>query len=532
MSFRAAPPLLMAFLWLAGPAIATPFIAPLQTAIAQASAAAEDEAIAAFYRERDFEPVWSASPGTETSGIAARRAAFLRVLDEARVHGLPAARYDPAALRGKFGRASDAASRGALDVEMTERFLGYLRDMRSGVLIPSEVDKSIKIEPVAQDPRADLAAFLADDPAAFLNGLVPRSPAYARLLRQKLRLEETLRDGGWGAAVPDGVLKAGDTGPAVVALRERLARMGYLRRSVTATYDATISAAVSAFQTDHGLGVDGEAGPDTLRAINVPLEDRLVQIVVGLERQRWMNRPLEARHVLVNLAEQRAYVVDEGIVTFDTVVVIGSDTPDRRTPEFSDTMSHLVVNPTWNVPRSIAVNEYLPALRRGGARHLTLYRNGDRVDPARVDFSRYTASTFPFRLKQAPGPTNALGRVKFMFPNRWNIYLHDTPSRDLFAREVRTFSHGCVRVGRPLELAYHLLAPQTATPQDDFTRILDTGRERRVDLEPSIGVHIVYWSAWVTPMGRANFRGDPYGRDAKVWQALREAGVELGPSRS
>jgi murein L,D-transpeptidase YcbB/YkuD len=240
-----------------------------------------------------------------------------------------------------------------------------------------------------------------------------------------------------------------------------------------------------------------------------------------------MNKPLEPRHVLVNLAEQHAYVVDDGKVTFDTVVVVGADTPDRRTPEFSHTMTHLVLNPYWHIPRSIAISEYLPALRSGGARHLEVYSRAGRVNPANINFSRYSAGNFPYSLKQAPGPRNALGQVKFMFPNHWNIYLHDTPSRSLFAREQRTFSHGCVRVARPLELAYHLLAPQTETPRTDVEAILRTGRERRVDLEQPIGVHIVYWSAWVTPTGRANYRGDPYGRDARLLDALAAAGVDL-----
>ena len=256
------------------------------------------------------------------------------------------------------------------------------------------------------------------------------------------------------------------------------------------------------------------------------------QILVGLERQRWMNKPLEPRHILVNLAEQHAYVVDDGKVTFDTVVVVGADTPDRRTPEFSDTMTHMVINPYWHVPRSITVNEYLPALRRGGARHLEIYSRNGRVNRNRIDFSKYTARNFPFSLKQAPGPRNALGRVKFMFPNKWNIYLHDTPSRSLFERDLRTFSHGCVRVGKPLDLAYHLLTPQDEDPEGTFTRYLNTGRESRVNLEQPIGVHLVYWSAWVTPTGRVNYRGDPYGRDVKVLRGLRDAGVELNGSRS
>ncbi len=515
---------LAALMSLGAPAMSAPLVTPLQQAVAQAASADED--IAAFYRARAFAPIWMGE------GAADRRAAFLGALDRAREHGLPAGRYDAATIRAEFAAARDPAGLGALEVAMTRRFLSFAQDIGFGVLNPRDVDRTIVLEVPRPERLAQITAFAEGDPFDAVQALAPSSPAYTRLLREKLRLEELAAAGGWGAPVSSPALKPGAEGAGVVELRNRLIRMGYLRRSVAATYDADLESAVRAFQIDHGLSPDGEAGPATLASINVPVEDRLAQVVVGLERQRWMNKPLEPRHVLVNLAEQHAYVVDDGKVTFDTVVVVGADTPDRRTPEFSHMMTHMVINPTWNVPRSIAVKEYLPALRRGGARHLQVHSRSGRVNPDAIDFSRYTASTFPFSLKQAPGPQNALGRVKFMFPNRWNIYLHDTPSRSLFERDVRAFSHGCVRVERPLDLAYHLLAPQTATPEADFTRILNTGQERRVNLDTPVGVHLVYWSAWVTPTGRANYRGDPYGRDARVIDALRAAGVELAATRS
>ncbi|MGB3555435.1 MAG: L,D-transpeptidase family protein, partial [Jannaschia sp.] len=474
--FRTLPALALALSLGAAPCFAAPLVTPFQQAVAQA--ASEDEAIAAFYRDRDFAPIWM---GAEADGAAHRRAAFLWALDAADDHGLPTGRYDAGTIRAEFAAADSAAARGALEVEMTRRFLRYAQDVSSGVLDPTRIDRTIVVEVPKRDWLEQITAFTDGDPYAFVQGLWPTSPAYTRLLREKLRLEEMRAAGGWGAEVPGGKLRPGDDGRAVVALRNRLIRMGYLRRSAVATYDSTMEAAVRAFQTDHGLTPDGEAGASTLSAVNVELEDRIAQIVIGLERQRWMNKALEDRHILVNLAEQHAYVVDHGKVTFDTVVVVGSESPGRRTPEFSHTMTHMVINPTWNVPRSITVNEYLPALRRGGARHLEVYSSRGRVNRGSIDFSRYTARNFPYSLKQPPGPRNALGRVKFMFPNKWNIYLHDTPSKDLFGRDLRTFSHGCVRVGRPFDLAYHLLEPQSVDPEEEFTSILNTGRERRVN---------------------------------------------------
>lgn len=502
------------------------FAAPAQAFITifkqtVAEKASENEALAAFYRARQFEPIWMGE------GSADRRAAFLWALDSAPDHGLPIARYHPDTIREAFASADTPQARGELEVAMSQMFLQYAADVSGGILNPREIDRGLVLERPDRDPLEQITGFAQTDPFEYVKDLWPTSPMYTRLLREKLRLETLRAHGGWGPAVRASSLEVGDAGEAVVALRNRLVRMGYLRRSAVRGYDAELAAAVRAFQVDHGLDADGQAGNATLRAINATIEERLGQILVALERQRWMNKPLEDRHILVNLAEFRAYVVDDGKVTFETDVVVGANTSDRRTPEFSDVMTHLVINPTWNVPRSIAVNEYLPSLRAGGARHLRLYRGGREVSRANVDFSQYTARTFPFDLKQPPSASNALGLVKFMFPNRHNIYLHDTPSKHLFGREVRTFSHGCVRVERPFELAYHLMAPQFEDSEAEFQRILRTGRETQVDLETPIGVHLVYWTTWITPEGRVNHRADPYERDSKVLRALRNAGVEL-----
>ncbi|MEM7644492.1 MAG: peptidoglycan-binding protein, partial [Pseudomonadota bacterium] len=352
------------------PASSRPLVTPFQQAVAEASA--EDEAIAAFYRSRSFAPIWMGD------GAEHRRAAFLWALDQAETHGLPTARYDADSIRADFAAAQTGRARGALEVEMTRRFLRYAQDVSSGILDPKLVDRTIVVDVPRRDWLEQITAFTEGDPYAFVQSLWPTSPNYTRLLREKLRLQEMARAGGWGPLVPSAQIEPGATGQAVVSLRNRLIRMGYLQRSAVASYDAELEAAVRAFQIDHGLTPDGVAGQGTIDAINVSLANRMSQIVVGLERQRWMNKPLEDRHILVNLAEQHAYVVDHGKVTFDTVVVVGAEDADRRTPEFSHSMTHMVINPYWHVPRSIAVSEYLPALRRGGARHLEVYSRSGR----------------------------------------------------------------------------------------------------------------------------------------------------------
>jgi murein L,D-transpeptidase YcbB/YkuD len=255
-----------------------------------------------------------------------------------------------------------------------------------------------------------------------------------------------------------------------------------------------------------------------------------------MERERWINMPggLGERHIKVNLTDYHARIYDNDKLTFETRAVIGSQDSDRQTPEFSDVMEHMEINPSWYVPRSIVVNEYLPMLRRNpyAVSHLEITdRSGRQVNRGR-GFSQYSASSFPFSMRQPPGPKNALGSVKFMFPNRYNIYLHDTPSQHLFSRTVRTFSHGCVRLDDPHEFAHALLAVQEDDPVGFFEARLRTGSTQRVVLEKQVPVHLIYRTAFTDAKGRTQFRDDVYGRDAAIWRALEAAGVSLGGLRS
>ncbi|MEM9855547.1 MAG: L,D-transpeptidase family protein, partial [Pseudomonadota bacterium] len=193
-------------------------------------------------------------------------------------------------------------------------------------------------------------------------------------------------------------------------------------------------------------------------------------------------------------------------------------------------MDHMVINPSWYVPRSIATKEYLPQLQRNpnAVGHLEITDGRGRVvNRAAVNFASYSASSFPFNMRQPPSRRNALGLVKFMFPNKYNIYLHDTPAKNLFSRDVRAFSHGCIRLNDPFDFAYALLAKQTSDPVGFFQSKLRTGAETRVNLTDPVPVHLVYRTAFTTPTGEMNFRRDVYGRDARIWNALQREGVVL-----
>ncbi len=500
---------------------------PLAYSQAVAQGVAGRAGMAEFYRERDFAPFWTA----QTPEGQARRAALFAAVARAEDHGLPASAYGASQLMAQMRAVRTAAQLGGVEVALAKMFLDYSEDVSSGLLEPQSVVDGIEREA----PRPDALALLTqvqDGTADYvLRSLPPQTPEYARLMKAKLRLERAMRAGGWGEDVPVSKLEPGDSGPRVAALRNRLVRMGYLARGLSAEYDAPLRAAVIRFQEDHGLTADGVAGDSTLEALNTPVHERLQSVIVAMERERWLNLPdgLGARHILVNLTDFHARIIDDGKVTFETRSVVGHRDPDRRTPEFSDVMDHMVINPSWYVPRSIIVNEYLPQLKKnpGAVSHIEITDRRGRQVSREQGFADYTAASFPYAMRQPPGPGNALGQVKFMFPNHHNIYLHDTPAKSLFSREVRAYSHGCVRLNDPKDFAYALLARQSNDPVAEFQRHLRTGRETRVNLEQPVPVHLIYRTAFTTAKGNVQFRRDIYGRDARVWQALSSAGVAL-----
>ncbi|WP_276155774.1 MULTISPECIES: L,D-transpeptidase family protein [unclassified Sulfitobacter] len=499
------------------------------TAFKQAIAetAAQDDDIATFYRENGYTPIWT-GPGEEDRN---RRAELLQAIRSVAAHGLPTARYDPQRVMDMLAGVRTARDRGMAEVELSRVFLKYARDIQTGMLTPRAIDSAI-VRAVPYRPRTSyLTGLSAAKPAAFFRSLPPTSMEYNALIKEKVAMERLLGAGGWGAPVPAKSLKPGASGNAVISLRNRLIAMDYLERTNTRVYDADMQAAVQQFQIAHGLNDDGVAGGATMKQINVSVEKRLQSVLVALERERWFNTERGKRHILVNLPDFSAKIIDDGKLSFYTRSVIGANRDDRPTPEFSDTMTHMVVNPSWYVPRSIVTKEYLPALKRNSnaVSHIEITDSrGRKVNRGAVDFSKYTERTFPFAMRQPPSRSNALGLVKFMFPNKYNIYLHDTPAKSLFSRDVRAFSHGCVRLAQPFEFAHELLRMQEQDPKGYFQSVLRSGSETKVVLDEPVPVHLIYRTAVTNARGHTEYRADVYGRDAKIWSALSRAGVVLG----
>lgn len=293
-------------------------------------------------------------------------------------------------------------------------------------------------------------------------------------------------------------------------------------------FDSALEDAVRMFQLRHGLEADGVVGAGTLAALNVPINERVRQMELNLERWRWLPRNLGERYILVNIPSFELEVTEGEKVVLEMRVVVGKTY--RRTPVFSSSMTHLVFSPYWHVPPSLAVQDVLPAAQKDleylAKKRIKVFRGwgADTVemDPSAIDWSRLSRSDFPFRFRQEPGPQNALGGVKFMFPNTFNVYLHDTPSRELFLRADRSFSSGCIRIEKPLRLAEYVLGGASGWDAERILAASLKGVEQTVRLPESIPVHLLYWTCWVDARGTVHFRNDVYGRDRLLDDALQE----------
>ena len=280
------------------------------------------------------------------------------------------------------------------------------------------------------------------------------------------------------------------------------------------------------FQLNSGLKPDGVIGKRTLAALNESADSKLNKIKVNMERSRWVLDGELNAFIVVNIAAYQLYYTDSGEVTYTTKVMVGTD--EKQTPVFRDKMEYIVFNPTWTLPTSISSTETLPQLKRDSLyleKHNMVIINskGEIQSDSGIVWKDYSADYFPFILRQEPGPGNALGRVKFLFPNKYAIYLHDTPSRYLFAKEERAFSHGCIRVQNPLAFAEFLLSKQdTAWTMDSINTVIDSANTLSVRLQKSIPIYLMYWTAGANKNGEIFFVPDVYGRDERIINALEE----------
>ncbi len=399
-----------------------------------------------------------------------------------------------------------------------------------------------KVNPYTLDPHWNFRRELNDmDPATaiqegidspslleYLKTVFPRGWVYRQYKVGLAAYRQIQADGGW-PQIPEGpTIRPGASDGRLSVLAQRLAISGDLdedQLSILVTnYGDVLQEGVKRFQHRHGLDVDAIVGRGTLRALNVPVEDRVRQLEINLERTRWVTDDIEDDFVLVNIASFRAFVIRDREIVWETKVQVGRTY--HQSPVFRDLMKYVVINPTWTVPYSIATKEMLPQIQSDpdyfAKRDFDIKdRSGNLVDAASIDWSKLTRRNFGYTLVQRPGPNNALGRVKFMFPNAHAVYLHDTPSKYLFSRADRAFSHGCIRVENPFDFAEVLLG-SAGWNQDRFQEVLDSRETKTVFLPNPIPVLLLYWTAHVDPDGVVFFYDDVYERDQAIAEALGE----------
>jgi murein L,D-transpeptidase YcbB/YkuD len=468
--------------------------------------------LSCFYDRRGYAPAW-----INEKGVRPDADELIAALAGAPADGLDPERYRVADLRQRLAQTRATPNPGdlaELDMRLTDAFLRLAADLRNGAVNPQLIYPDCEID----IPEVDLSAALETALAAgrVRSAIAELAPAHAGYKALKAALEQMralAARGGW-PAVPDGPpLRPGDRGDRVTALRARLEASGELPPEAPAAataaprdlFDAPLQAALAKFQDQHGLDADGRVGKGTLAALNAPVEQRIRQIEVNLDRWRWLPHDLGERYIMVNIAGFTFDLVEAGKPALSMRVVAGK--PTNRTPMFTGRMTNIVLNPYWNVPASITKKEVIPHMARDPG---YLAKEGMEV----------TRSGSGLEVRQKPGPKNALGRVKFLFPNRFDVYLHDTPSRSLFSRTVRSFSHGCIRVEKPVELAEYLLKDDPTWTPKRIAAVIARGKEAWVNIPKPLPVHLVYWTAWVDDAGTLQLRDDIYGRDKPLMDVL------------
>jgi len=484
-----------------------------------------------FYAARNYQPVWIApEPGSSLLEIA------FTFIASAESEGLDSHDYHLQQLQQLQQQASQSLPVAIeLELRTTHAVLSLMRDLSRGRLTATRADSDWHIV----QPAFDAATFLHETIKAgrlqqSLQNLSPQKPSY-QLLKQTLARYQKLHDNhtNWVHIPNTPSIKPGMMDDAIMPLiRQRIAQAytadGIAEYNIppnqSSHYDDELVTAIRAFQAQHSLNTDGVIGKNTLRALNIPLEGKIRQLRINMERLRWLPKELGKRYLLVNTAGFRLTATEQGESVLSMKIIVGRDY--RSTPSFNGALSHMVLNPYWNVPDSIARKDLLPK-QQSDPSHFTSInmkvfpnhnRNAEDIDPETIDW-RSIKHRFPYVLRQDPGKHNALGKIKFMFSNPFDIYLHDTPSKSLFQKDIRTFSSGCIRLEKPMELAAFSFGEKNLS--EAFLTNLDSGKTMTIHLRKPLPIYLVYITAWVDEQDKVHFSPDIYGRDLR---ALHYAG--------
>jgi len=504
-----------------------------------------------FYLAMDYRPAW-----TNLQAIAR----LVDVIEESAADGLTPSDYHLEEIRSFSGNPPESpALKARADLLMTDAVFTLMWHLRTGKVSPRSLDTNWNIalpKPSETYDQTLMMAVMGSKFPEMISALRNASSEYVTL-RKALRLYRKIAENGGWETVTWGpqITRVGEADPRIPLIRKRLVLTGDLLaetapvKSVSSSADSVKSAAggsipshfaasdlvytqdmfdaVSAFQRRHGLSVDGVIGNETLGAMNMPVEERISQIRVNLERERWYSSTLGSNYVMVNIPAFSVVYVQDKEVRWKSRVIVGK--PDLQTPIFGAQIQSIILNPQWVIPPGILVKEAIPAIRKNigylGRHQLTVVdSNGKPVDPAQVSWSQYSGGGFPYRLVQASGDAGSLGRIKFNMPNRFTVYMHDTPTKPLFERSRRAYSHGCVRVDRPYELAEYLFRDSLKWSLPKIEKAINTGKTRTVPLPVKVPVYFFYQTAFADG-DRIGFRNDVYDRDKELLEALNSSKV-------
>jgi murein L,D-transpeptidase YcbB/YkuD len=477
----------------------------------------------ALYVKHGYRPLWDRSLSILQ---------LLEAIASSDTDGLDPEDYNPDGLKALLARRAenpdDPVLAADLDLLLTDSLIRLGYHLSFGKVDPEALDPDWNMNRYVEnldDVLQTADAIRTGNVDRLVLSFRPATPAYGRLRNALATYRRYQARGGWDPVPAGPTLKPGMSDPRVASLRVRLATTGDMPavNPDSTRFDTRVETGVKHFQKRHGLVEDGLVGKTTLAALNVPVEDRINQIRANLERARWVLHDLPDTFLLVDIAGFRVSFIRHGETLLDTRAQVGK--PYRKTPVFRDTLTYMEVNPTWTVPPTILTKDVLPAIRHQpdylDRRNMQVIDYDGRViDAASIDWSRYRGPDFPYLIRQGAGPRNALGRIKFMFPNRHLVYLHDTPNKKLFGRAQRAFSSGCIRIQDPYDLAGLLVENDPDWDREKILRAVDSLQTRIIRLKEPVTIVLLYRTVTVDADGSVLFKRDIYERDPPIIAGL------------
>lgn len=479
-----------------------------------------------FYTNREFEPAWTNSRNQKD---------LIESLESSYDEGLTPNDYHLEMIKNITEKSSysklDVTEKADLDLLLTDALILYATHLLEGKLEQSDLRKSWDVErnEGPSNPDSLLTATLHNKRIkSVLEELKPNNYMYNLMKFHLKRLRKEASEGGWPVVSEGATLKLGDTADRIVEVRDYLLAVGDLKVKEAENekvFDTIVEAAVKKFQFRHKLTSDGVIGKGTVEQMRVPIEDRIDMLILNLERSRWVFHNPDPDFLIVNIAGFHVKRITNRQEVFDSRVIVGKY--HKESPVFKGVMKYIVMNPTWTLPYSIATHETLPKLKKDpgylAAKHMeVLDRNGTVLNPSNIDWNQYSRGNFPFTIRQKAGPWNALGEVKFMFPNKYAVYLHDTPSRGLFNRQDRAFSHGCIRTEDKWGLMMSLMDDPEVWNMDKINEILKSGKTTTITLPKPVNIYLIYLTAAVDQNNNLLFMKDVYKRDPAVISAMNK----------